>query len=76
MATVARVVVSAALLAVAAFCAFGFLATYEPPGFPAARAVYGTVGAACVVAAGWALMRKGRAEPAAKADGGRDPGAS
>ena len=37
------------LEAIVAFCGFGFLATFEPPGFVAWRLMYGTVALVCVV---------------------------
>ncbi len=40
----ARILVASILVAFAAFCVFGFLATYEPPEWPILRAVYGVVG--------------------------------
>ena len=40
------------LLPVAAFCGFGFLATYEPPGYPVLRLAYGILGVSCLVGAG------------------------
>jgi hypothetical protein len=50
-----RVPVVLLVLALAAFCSFGFLATFEPPGFPAMRVVYGTVGITSLIVAGWLL---------------------
>jgi hypothetical protein len=50
-----RVPVALLVLALAAFCSFGFLATFEPSGFPAMRVVYGTVGIASLIGAGWLL---------------------
>ena len=38
------------LFAITGFCCFGFLASYEPPGFLAVRWLYGAVAVACVVA--------------------------
>ncbi len=48
MAAVARVVGTLVLLAAAAFCTFGFLATFEPPGWPVARAVYALIVLGCL----------------------------
>jgi len=48
MATVARIVGTMVLLAVAAFCAFGFMATYEAPGWPVLRTVYAVIAAVCL----------------------------
>lgn len=68
MPTVARVMAALVLLGLAAFCAFGFLATYEPPGSPLLRIMYGLVGALCLTGAGWILVRKERAEPGTAPD--------
>jgi hypothetical protein len=46
-----RLLVAFALVAVAAFCVFGFLATFEPPGFLAVRLVYGILGILCLAGA-------------------------
>lgn len=43
-----RIFSAVILLAVAAFCGIGFLATYEPPGWPVLRIVYAVVGIACI----------------------------
>jgi hypothetical protein len=45
------------LMAVAGFCAFGFLATFEPPGFLVLRAAYGVAALACVGGIVWILAR-------------------
>ena len=45
MTTPARVLITLVLLAVTAFCIFGFMATHEPPGSPLLRVVYALVGA-------------------------------
>lgn len=42
---------SVLLLAVAAFCAFGFLATFEPGDFMVFRVGYAVVGLGCVAGA-------------------------
>lgn len=60
MPRIARVLVATVLLAIVAFCAFGFLATFEPPGFVAMRIGYGIVGLACFGGAVWALLAKRR----------------
>lgn len=61
MPMLARMLVALVLLAVAGFCVFGFLATFEPPGFPSVRLVYGVVGCLCLAGAGWVVMRRGKA---------------
>jgi hypothetical protein len=43
------------LLLVMAFCAFGFLATFEPPGSVGLRIGYATVALACLVVIVWIL---------------------
>ena len=56
---IARAVVALVLLAVAAFCVFGFLATFEPIDPEAQliwRAVYGGVGLGCVAGAVWLIL--------------------
>ena len=65
MKTILTVVASLLLLAVAAFCLFGFLATFEPtdrPGqFLAFRIGYGVVGVGClggIVVLGVKAVRK------------------
>jgi len=65
-----RVVVALLLLGVTTFCIFGFLATYEPPGFPAWRLIYGAAGLMCLAGVGWVLTRRAKAEPVAGSDGG------
>lgn len=56
--TLPRIIAALALLAVAGFCLFGFLATYEPPGWPVLRVAYAVAGAGCLVGAG--LLALGR----------------
>jgi len=51
-----RILLALLLLAVTAFCVFGFLATYEPPGALALRIVYGVAGVLCLIGAGWLLL--------------------
>jgi len=65
-----RVVVALLLLGVTTFCIFGFRATYEPPGFPAWRLIYGAAGLMCLAGVGWVLTRRAKAEPVAGSDGG------
>jgi peptidoglycan/LPS O-acetylase OafA/YrhL len=51
-----RLVVALILVAVAAFCAFGFLATFEPPGYPVLRLAYATLRVVCLLGAGWLVI--------------------
>ncbi|MHC5537263.1 hypothetical protein ACYOEI_03385 [Singulisphaera rosea] len=37
------------LVTIIAFCGFGFLASFEPPGFPAVRWLYGSASVACTI---------------------------
>ncbi len=53
-----RYIIALACAAAAVFCVFGFLATFEPPGWPLARMVYAIVGVVFLVGAGWALFRR------------------
>lgn len=55
-----RIVIALVLLAVAAFCAFGFLATFEPPSHIPLRVAYGCIGLACLAGASWLMMMKPR----------------
>ena len=54
------IVVSLVLLAIAAFCVFGFLATFEPTDktaqFMAFRIGYAVIGLGCVVGAGFLFV--------------------
>ena len=50
------------LLAVAAFCGFGFLATFEPPGSVGFRIVYALIGLACLSCAIWLLLPRSGAK--------------
>ena len=57
---IAKLLVAVVLLAVAAFCAFGFLASYEPPPSPARlalRLAYAAVGLASLAGAGVLIAR-------------------
>ena len=65
-----RVAVAFFLLGLATFCIFGFLATYEPPGFPAWRLIYGVAGLMALAGVWWVLTRRARAVPVAGSDGG------
>ncbi|HEX8200719.1 MAG TPA: hypothetical protein VF590_09545 [Isosphaeraceae bacterium] len=51
-----RLVLALMLLPVAAFCGFGFLATFESPGYPVLRLAYGILGVLCLVGAGWLVV--------------------
>jgi hypothetical protein len=53
-----RVVGAVFLLAVTAFCVFGFLATFEPADFVAIRIVYCVVGVGCLTGAGCLVSSK------------------
>lgn len=56
-----RILIAIALLVVAAYCVFGFLATFEPndPMRQLAwRVVYALIGATCAVYAGWLLISR------------------
>jgi hypothetical protein len=47
MRLVPKLALTLLLVAVAAFCAFGFLASFEPPGFLVFRWLYGAIAVAC-----------------------------
>ena len=49
MTPLSKGLVSAVLLAIIAFCGFGFMATFEPPGFIGWRIIYGVGGLACLL---------------------------
>ena len=53
-----RIVGAVFLLAVAAFCVFGFLATFEPPVTGAVRVIYVVLGIVSLVGAGWLVSKK------------------
>ena len=57
MRIVLRLALTLVLVAVTAFCCFGFLASFEPPGFLVFRWLYGAVAITCVVsiAAVWLI---------------------
>jgi hypothetical protein len=57
-----RLAVALILLGVVAFCIVGFMATYEPPGFPVWRLVYGVAGLTCLAGAARVLFRRAKAE--------------
>lgn len=55
MPAIVRVLVAAVLVAVTAFCVFGYLATYEPPAdanIPL-RIIYAVIGVGCLALATW-----------------------
>ncbi len=58
MALLNRIVLVVILLAVLAFCAFGFMATFEPPGWVGLRIGYAVVGALCLFGVARALLKK------------------
>ncbi len=58
MSFVSRVALALVLFAIAAFCGFGYLATFEPPGFVLLRYVYAIVGGLCLACAGLTLFRR------------------
>ncbi|MGQ0552833.1 MAG: hypothetical protein ACT4PU_06390 [Planctomycetota bacterium] len=63
MTNLPRILLALLLLAVAAFCGFGFMATYEPTdgsGFMAWRIGYGVVGVLCLGGAAWLLLARRR----------------
>ena len=53
----ASILLAVVLLGVAAFCVFGFLATYERPGWSVLRVTYGVVGLLALVGAGVLILR-------------------
>ncbi len=60
MSTLVRILFALVLFAVAAFCVFGFMATYEPPAdanLPL-RVIYGLVGIGCLAGAAWLAKPK------------------
>jgi hypothetical protein len=58
-----RVVGAVFLLVITAFCIFGFLATFEPPGVPAVRIIYTMLGVLSLLSAAWlATFRTGSVE--------------
>lgn len=57
MPSFSRVVLALVLFAIAAFCGFGYLATFEPPGFVILRYVYVIMGGLGLAGAGLTLCR-------------------
>ena len=47
---ISRMALTSILAAIAAFCCYGFLATFEPPGFLVFRWLYGAVAVGCIIA--------------------------
>ena len=72
MQTLARVSAALALLAIALFCAFGFLAAFEPGNGWFWKLGYGALGCLCVTAAVGLLRRRGgsRKPPGAESSPG------
>jgi hypothetical protein len=56
-------IIALILLAVAAFCLFGFLATYEPgvASAMAFRVGYAAIGICCLLGAAWSILRRSNA---------------
>jgi peptidoglycan/LPS O-acetylase OafA/YrhL len=61
-----RNVLALLLVLVTLFCAFGFMATYEPPGWPGLRLAYASVGTASVIYIAWVAVGKLRSPPMRK----------
>ncbi|MBI1325278.1 hypothetical protein GC170_19110 [bacterium] len=57
MPSFSRVALALVLFAIALFCGFGYLATFEPLGFVLLRYVYAVSGGLCLAAAGLMLFR-------------------
>lgn len=57
------------LLVFTSFCIFGFLASYEPPGFPGWRLIYGAVILVSLTGVGGVLTRRTKAEEVAGSEG-------
>ncbi len=62
MRMVPKLVLTVTLVAISVSCGNGFLATFEPPGFVAARLLYGAFGLACVAGMGVLWFVKLRSE--------------
>jgi hypothetical protein len=56
MISLGRGALAVALLAIAGFCVFGFMATFEPPGSPALRMIYAAAGLFCLFGIVWAFI--------------------
>ena len=60
MPLIVRILLALILLPITLFCAYGVLATFEPPGHVPLRITYGLIGLACLVGVVWiALPRRG-----------------
>ena len=55
----ARVLLGLTLLAAAGFCVYGFLASFEPPGYPAFKIGYVVIGLLCLTGGARVLVRRG-----------------
>ena len=64
-----RVAVAFLLVGFTTFCIFGFLETYEPPGFPVWRLSYGVAGLMGLAGLGWILTHRAKAERVAGSGG-------
>jgi hypothetical protein len=53
-----RVVGAVFLLAIAAFCVFGFLATFEPPVSAPVRVIYAALGVTSLAGAAWLVRSR------------------
>ena len=53
----ARFVFSVLLLFTTVYCIYGFLATYESPGSPVLRGVYGALGVGAFLGTSWVVVR-------------------
>lgn len=58
MPLIARIVIILMLLPVIAYCIFGVLATFEPPGSVGWRVAYIVIGMASLAAGSWALVAR------------------
>jgi hypothetical protein len=47
-----------ALLAIAGFCIYGFVASFEPPGFAGFKIIYATIGLLCLAGAVRLLLKR------------------
>ena len=58
MSYILRIVIVGIALAILAFCIFGVLATFEPPGSVAWRIAYIVIGLCCTAVATWGLVAR------------------
>ena len=56
----ARILILVILLPILAFCAFGFLATYEYPDWSIWRTAYLIIGIMCLIGIAIALLKRSR----------------